>query len=74
MLQIIFTIIFLIWMFIALGLWFSMWRDNTQRTGHMQQALVDVTLKMAESAIKSADAAQRLATFLEAEKKRDLQQ
>ncbi len=58
--QLLLTIIFYIWLFAALALWLVMWRYNVTRTEKMQQTLIEVAEKNADTAMVAAEAARRL--------------
>ncbi len=63
--QIITTIIFYIFLFGMLVLLFLIWRSSVTRIARMQQALIDVSNKSAETAKTAAEAAQRAIALME---------
>ena len=63
--QMILNVIFLLWMFVALALWFLMWRESVKRTTRTTQALIDMGNKGADAAKAAADAAQKAVALLE---------
>ena len=65
LINLIFTLIFLVWMFAALALWFLMWRNTTMHNRRMTQTLIDAAMLSAQAANKAAEGAQKLATILE---------
>ncbi len=65
--QMILTIVFYIWLFLTLLLLWLMWTGSVKILRGLQSTLINATLTSAEAAQKAADAAQRIAKYLESQ-------
>lgn len=65
MLQAALTVIFYLWLFLTLLLLWLMWTGSVKIMRGLQSTLIDATLSSVEAAQKAADAAQRLAKYVE---------
>ena len=65
MVQFVLTLVFYAWLIIVLVLLFLMWRDGNRRVMHLQQALIDMSNKSAETAKTAAETAQKAVLLVE---------
>ena len=65
--QIILTLFYLIWLIAVLAFLFLIYRTTTRYIRHMESTMIQSRAVSAEAALKSAEAANRLAEILEKE-------
>ena len=67
--QIIFTLIFYLFLIGVMVMLYLMWRDGIKRNAVLQEALIEVSNKSAEAALHASEAAQK--AVVQVEKKSD---
>jgi hypothetical protein len=64
-LQVIFTVVFILWLFASLAVWWLNYQLSKKRFEQIDRVWADATMKSAEAARMSADAVNRLVKLME---------